>query len=146
MARLAALVDEFAARQGLDPLLPDDEGRFEVTIDADVQIECFERFEQLHLVSPLGTPPVPVGPRRAWFKRLMTYALQRMKHSRSTPALSEQGNVVLLARFGLGRMNVEDLEACLEAHVNALESYRRSLGAAEPPKPVNRLTPFMVRP
>ena len=144
--KLDSLFEAFARRQGIEPPLPDEEGRFEMVFDRDVPVRCFECFEMLHLVSPLATPPAPGGQRKAWLQCLMNYALKRMKDSHSTPALSEDGRLILFARFSIVHLGVEDFEARLEEHVNSLEHYRRLRGNAGPSHPVERPGRVIVRP
>lgn len=145
MARLQELLDEFARRNGIDALEPDDDGRFHVLVDDDVQVACFERFGQLCLVSELGPVPEPGPAGRAWLERLLRYALQRMKHDRGTPADGADGAAVLFARCALADISVGDFEGRLEDHVNALEGYRRALAGAAGPAPA-RLGPAVLRP
>lgn len=76
----------------------------------------------------------------------MNYALHRMKRSRSTPALSDDGSVTLFVRLKLAGMTINDFEAGIEEHLNSVDSYRNVLGTAEPPAPVETLPRSIVRP
>lgn len=146
MRKLQSLVREFALRRGIEPPGPDDQGVFEIGFDPDLRVRCFEWFENLHLVSRLAMPPDPPMQRREWFGRLMNYALHRMKRSRSTPGLSDDGSVTLFARSKLAGMTASDFEAQIEEHLNSVDSYRYVLGAAEPPAPLETLPHSIVRP
>ena len=146
MTRLHQLLDEFAGRNGIEALHPDDEGRFHIVIDDAVRVECFERFGQLHLVSRLGRGPESGDAARAWVRRVLNYALKRMKHSRSTPALREDGDTILFARIGIGGLSADDLETRIEEHVNAVEQYVRLLDASAPPASVTGFPRSIVRP
>lgn len=143
--QLSSLIELFVQRQGMDPLLADERGSYRMVVDSDLVVECFVRFDQLHLVSPLADPPEPGVQRRLWFTRILNYALFRMKRAPSTPVLLEDGSMVLFARRGIGRMNVSTFEFWVEEHVNLLESYRRMLAGwesrpvvARPPQSVYR--------
>ena len=146
MPTLETLLQEFARRQGIATPLPDDRGEFEILFDPGKPVQCFERFGNLHLVSSLAMPPEPAAQRRGWFKRLMNYALHRLKHSRSTPAMSTDGSVTLLARWDLAGTSVDDLETRIEEYLNSIESYRNVLGTAEAPAPLEALPHSIVRP
>ena len=146
MPTLESLLQEFARRHGIATPIPDGRGEFEILFDPDKPVQCFERFGKLHLVSSLAMPPEPAVRRREWFKRLMNYALHRIKHSRSTPAMSADGSVVLLARWDLAGTGVDDLETRIEEYLNSIESYRKVLGASESPAPRETLPNSIVRP
>ena len=146
MPTLESLLHEFARRQGIATLLADDRGEFEILFDPGEPVQCFERFGNLHLVSPIAVPPEPPAQRREWLRRLMNYALHRMKHSRSTPAISEDGSVILLARWDLASTSVDDLETRIEEYLNSIDSYREVLGTAEPPVSLEALPHSIVRP
>ena len=146
MNRLPQLLEEFAGRNGIDALRPDDEGRFRVVVDDEVHVECFERFGQLHLVSHLGRLPGTRDEARAWIRRTLNLALQRMKHSRSTPALREPGEAILFSRVEVDGLSADDLEARIEEHVNAVERYRRLLDAPTPPASMTGFPRSIVRP
>ena len=130
MTRLQQLLEEFAGRNGIDAFRPDDEGRFHIVVDDAVRVECFERFGQLHLVSRLGRGPESGDAARAWVRRVLNFALKRMKHSRSTPALQEDGDAILFARVEVGGLSADDLETRIEEHVDAVEKYQRLLDAS----------------
>ena len=146
MTRLHQLLEEFAGRNGIEALHPDDEGRFHIVVDDAVRVECFERFGQLHLVSRLGPGPESGHAARAWVRRVLNYALKRMKHSRSTPALHEDGDAILFARIEIGGLSADDLETRIEEHVNAVEAYRRLLDASPPSTPMAGFPRSIVRP
>ena len=146
MTRLQQLLAEFAGRNGIDAFHPDDEGRFHIVVDDAVRVECFERFGQLHLVSRLGRGPASGDAARAWVRRVLNYALKRMKHSRSTPALREDGDAILFARVEVGGLSADDLETRIEEHVDAVEKYRRLLDAPPPSTPMAGFPRSIVRP
>lgn len=146
MPRLEPLLGEFARRRGIEPPLADDRGRFEFVFDPDLVLECFARFGNLHLESPLAMPPEPAAERRRWLERLMNYALHRMKDSHSTPAMSEDGSVVLIARWSLAGTSVDVLEARIEEHLNSVERYREVVGSRAPPAGPATLPHAFVRP
>ena len=146
MTRLQRLVEEFAGRNGIGALHPDDEGRFHIVVDDAVRVECFERFGQLHLVSRLGRGPESGDAPRAWVRRVLNYALKRMKHSRSTPALQEDGDAILFARVEVGGLSADDLETRIEEHVDAVEKYRRLLDGSLPSTSMAGFPRSIVRP
>ena len=146
MPTLESLLQEFARRQGIATPIANDRGEFEILFDPDKPVHCFERFGNLHFVSSLAMPPEPAVRRREWFKRLMNYALHRIKHNRSTPAMSADGRVTLLARWDLAGTSVDDLETRIEEYLNSIESYRNVLGAAESPASREALPHSIVRP
>ena len=137
--------EEFSRRNGLEPLRPDAEGRVRITAD-DVEVVCFERFGRLHLISTLGPVPVPEPAARAWLRRVLRHGLKRMKHSRSTPALTADGDAVLYASCAVSQMSVHDLEARIEEHVNACEGYRDMLQSDRAPQSQNLAGPSILRP
>ena len=128
---LASLMELFVRRQGMEPLLADEQGSYRIVVDFGLMVECFERFRQLHLVSPLPDPPEPGVRRRIWLSRVLNYALYRMKQAHSTPVLLEDGSMALFARCGTDGMNIAAFEAWIEQHVNLLEGYQRVLADAE---------------
>ncbi len=146
MLKLKSLVQELAPRLGMEPPLPDDQGCFEIVFDPDVPVRCFESLEDLHLFSPLAMPPEPPVQRREWVKRLMNYALHRMKDSRSTPVLSDDGSVTLFARLSLAGMSVRDFEAGIEEQLNSVDGYRKFLATIEPPASTEMLIRPILRP
>ena len=146
MPTLVSLLQAFARRQGIAAPLPDERGEFEILFDSDKPVQCFERFGNLHLASSIAMPPEPAVHRREWFKRLMNYALHRLKHSRSTPAMSADGSVILLARWNLAGTSVDDLETRIEDYLNSIERYRNVLGTAEAPASLEALPHSIVRP
>ena len=146
MTRLRQLLEEFAGRNGIDGLQPDNEGRFHVVVDDAVRVECFERFGKLHLVSRLGRGPESGDAARAWIRRVLNHALKRMKHGRSTPALRENGDAILFARVEADGLSADDLETRIEEHVNAVESYVRLLDASARPAPMTGFPRSIVRP
>ena len=146
MTRLQRLLEEFAERNGIDAFHPDDEGRFHIVVDDAVRVECFERFGQLHLVSRLGRSPESGDAARAWVRRVLNHALKRMKHSRSTPALREDGDAILFARVEVGGLSADDLEARIEEHVNAAEKYIRLFDACAPSTSMTGFPRSIVRP
>ena len=146
MTRLQQLLEEFARRNGVDAFQPDEEGRFRIVVDDAVRVDCFERFGKLHLVSRLGRGPEPGDAAGRWIRRVLNHALRRMKRSRSTPALQEDGNAILLARVEVGGLSADDLETRIEEHVNAVEDYRRLLDASAAPTPMAGFSRSIVRP
>ena len=146
MTRLQQLLEEFAGRNGIDAFNPDDEGRFHIVVDDAVHVECFERFGQLHLVSRLGRGPESGDAAREWVRRVLSYALKRMKHSRSTPALQENGDAILFARVEVGGLSADDLETRIEEHVDTVEKYRRLLDASPPSTSMAGIPRSIVRP
>ena len=146
MTRVQQLLVEFAGRNGIGAFHPDDEGRFHIVVDDAVRVECFERFGQLHLVSRLGRGPESGDAARAWVRRVLNFALKRMKHSRSTPALQENGDAILFARVEVGGLSADALETRIEEHVNAVEKYRRLLDASPPSTSMAGFPRSIVRP
>lgn len=146
MSRLQLLVRDFAQRNGIESLQPDDAGRYHITVDDEAHIHCFERFENLCLVSPLGPVPAPGESRQAWLKRLLNLALKLMKHGRGTPALTADGNAVLFTRFDIANLSVVELETRIAEHVNALETYRHALDVAATAQPMAAFRQSIVRP
>ena len=146
MTGLQHLLEEIAGRNGIDAFYPDSEGRFHIVVDEEVRVECFERFEQVHLVTPLGRGPGSGDAARAWIRRVLNHALKRMKHSASTPAVREDGEAILFARVEVGGLSAADLEARIEEHVNAVERYRRLLDGSVPSTSMARFPRSIVRP
>ena len=146
MTRLHQLLEEFAGRNGIEALHPDDEGRFHIVVDDAVRVECFERFGQLHLVSRLGRDPESGDAAGTWVRRVLNHALQRMKHSRGTLALQANGDAILFARVEVGGLSAEDLEARIEEQVDAVEKYRRLLDAPTPSTSMAGIPRSIVRP
>ena len=146
MNRLHRLLGEFATRNGIDALHPDDEGRFHIVVDDAVRVECFERFGRLHLVSRLGPGPEPGEAARAWVRSVLNHALKRMKHCRGTLALQANGDAILFARVEVGGLSADGLEARIEEHVDAVEKYRRRLAAPAPSTSPGGIPRSIVRP
>ena len=146
VSKLALLLEELARRNGMDGLDPDGEGRFHIMVDEDVPVACFERFGQLHLVSPLGSVPPAEQGGREWLQRLLNCALMQMKQSRSTPAVGKTGDAVLFGRCEIADLSVQDLEALMEGHLNAFERYRRVLGKGADAKRLRTASAAVLRP
>lgn len=145
MSRLSMLLDEFAGRNAMEMPQADAEGRFHILVD-DVEVACFERFGRLHFVSPLARVPEAPEDGRAWLQRLLNHALGRMKQSRSTPAVLEDGSAFLFGRCEIADVSVQDLESRIEAHVTTLERFRRVIRAADVPRPVRGAAQAVLRP
>ena len=146
MSSLPLLIEDFARRNGIGAMAPDEEGRYHIAVDDSVHVQCFERFGQLYLVSPLGPVPEPLESGRLWLKRLLNHALQRMKHSPGTPALDEAGAAVLFARFDIANLSIVEFEDRVAEHINALESYLRILDAASFTQPAVPFAQSLLRP
>ncbi|MDE0064077.1 MAG: CesT family type III secretion system chaperone [Gammaproteobacteria bacterium] len=146
MSRLPLLIGDFGNRNGIESLRPDEQGRYHMVVDDSVQVQCFERFGQLYLVSPLGPVPEPVEEGQRWLQRLLNHALKRMKHSHGTPALDEEGNAVFFARYDIANLSVVDLEARVSEHINVLESYLDVVDAAAPMQAAAGFAPSFLRP
>lgn len=144
MSGLTVAFEEFSRRNGLEPLQPDDEGRVHVAAD-DVEVACFERFGRLHLVSMIGAVPSAEQTAQAWLRRLLQHGLKRMKNSRSTPALTADGDAVLYGSCAASQLSVHDLEARIEEHVNACAGYRAMLRSERAATP-NMAGPSILRP
>ena len=145
MSALALSLEEFSRQNGLEPLRPDDEGRVRIVAD-DVEVVCFERFGRVHLVSTIGPVPAPEAAAREWLRRLLRHGLKRMKHSRSTPALTDDGDAVLYASCAVRQFSVHDLEERIEEHVNACEGYRAMFQSARAARPANMAGLSILRP
>ena len=130
MPKLNDLMAEFCRNQGIDALSPNENGEYQVVVDDEHRVVCFERFEQLHLLSSLETSRPEQEREEAWFRRILNYALGKMKDSPCTPALLEDGSVALLARLPIARLDPAGFEEFIETHVNVLERYRRGLANA----------------
>ena len=139
---LALALDEFSRQNGLEPLRPDDQDRFRITA-ADVEVVCFERFGRMHLVSTIGPVPTADGAEQEWLKRLLRHGLKRMKHSRSTPALTDAGEAVLFTGCAVGQISVRNLEALIEEHVNTCEGYR-AMFQSERASPATNVAGFSI--
>ena len=146
MSSLQMLMEDFARRNGIDSLQPESDGTYRLLVDDDVQVQCFERFTYLYLLSPLGRVPQPGEARRAWLKRLLNAALKQMKQSPGTPALAEDGSAILYARLETANLSVIDLENRIEAHINALERVRSAMEGAASPAPAARFAQSIMRP
>ena len=132
MSKLQLLMEDFARRNGIAALQSDSDGRYHLLVDDDVQVQCFERFTHLYVLSPLGDLPEPGPARRAWLKRLLNAALKRMKYGRGTAALAEDGSAILYTRCEAANLSVNDLESRIEDHVNSLEGMRQALNGRPP--------------
>lgn len=126
-AKLAVLIKEFAQRQQLGDMAVDGDGRYTLTFDDALQVQCFERFELIHIVSVLGELPKQKGEVFAWLQRLLNYSLTRMKRDMATPSIDEDNRLILFERFASGPANVHDFEERLERYVNTLDEYQRFL-------------------
>lgn len=146
MSRLPLLMEDFAKRNGIGAMPPDEAGRYHILADDSVRVQCFERFGQLHLVSPLGSVPEPVEAGRLWLKRLLNHAFRRMKRSPGTPALDEAGAAVLFARFDVADLSIVEFEDRVAEHINALESYLRVIDAAGSTPPAAPFAQPLLRP
>ena len=144
---LAQLFDEFARRNGMAAPRADGDRRFSLVAD-DVDIACFERFSHLCVVSRLGPPPEARAAQAEWLRRLLNDAFKRMTRSRSTPALDEDGAVVVFSRAALAGLAVQDLETLIEDHLNAHEAYHRTVAGATSHAPgvSDRFAPTALRP
>ena len=143
---LQSLLKDFASRNGVDPLQPDSRGRFHIVVDDELQVQCFERFDQLHFVSPLGVVPESGKEGRSWLQHLLNCALRRMKHSRSTPALEGDNDAILVTRLEVRSLSVHDFETGLEEHINSFAKYRPSLAQAQTLKPIGDAGRSFLRP
>ncbi|MCZ0944095.1 MAG: CesT family type III secretion system chaperone [Gammaproteobacteria bacterium] len=127
MSKLNELMAAFCHKQGIDALSPNEDGEYQVVFDNEHRVTCFERFEQLHLLSSLEASRPAQEPEEVWLKRILNHALGKIKDNPCTPTLLEDGSVALLARLPIARMDLASLEDFIEAHVNALEGFLLSL-------------------
>ncbi len=127
MSKLNQLMADFCRKQGIDALSPNEDGEYQVVFDNEHRVTCFERFEQLHLLSSLEASRPEQEAEDAWLRRVLKHALGKIKHNPCTPTLLEDGSVALLARLPIARVNLASLEDLIEAHVNVLEGFRLSL-------------------
>ena len=146
MSGLHMLMEDLARRNGIGALKPESDGAYRLLVDDDLQVQCFERFAHLYLLSPLGRVPESGEARRAWLKRLLNAALKQMKQGPSTPALAEDGSAVLYARLEAASLSVSDLEIRIEEHINAVERIRSAMEGAASPLPAARFARSIVRP
>ncbi len=146
MSSLQVLMDDFARRNGIDTLQPESDGTYRLLVDDDVQVQCFERFNYLYLLSPLGRVPEPGEARRTWLKRLLNASLKQMKPSPCTPALAQDGSAIVYARLEAANLSVIDLENRIEGHINALEHVRSAVENATSPAPAARFAQSIMRP
>jgi len=130
MSKLNELMADFCRKQGIDALSPNENGEYHVVFDNEHQVTCFERFEQLHLLSSLEASRPAQEAEDAWLKRILKHALGKLKDNPCTPMLLEDGSVALIARLPIARVDLASLEDFIEAHVNVLESFRLSLASS----------------
>ena len=131
MATLESFIADFSSRYRLDELATDENGIYTVTFDDDIEVRCFEKFGLVHFISVLdalpGTETLP------WLKRLLNYALMRMKYSNVAVTLDEDDQVLLHTRFELDGIKAYEFEERLECYVNVLEECRYFLSRKSRP-------------
>ncbi len=127
MAKLAVLMSELVQRYEIENLTADEQGRYTLTFDDDLEVQCFEKFDLIHLIASLGHLPQQQTQVADWLRHLLHYALMRLKHHTSTPTLDENNRVLLFERFETSNINSQDFEEKLEQYVNGLEEYQRFL-------------------
>lgn len=127
---------DFARRRQIATPAGDAEAGYLLVFDDSLRLHCFERFNSLHLVSPLGRPPEERGARRQWLRRLLNTALTFMKDAPITPMLAEDGEVALFSRLDdIDMMPMPAFEENLERHVNCLETFQREMAPEAAAKP-----------
>ncbi len=126
MTRLDLHIAAFAKRHRIDDLIADDENVYTLTFDDELEIRCFETFDLIHLVARLERLPEQEREVEARLRKILNYALMRMKHSRATPVLDEDNRLLLFNRF-VATASDHVFEEKIEQFVNALEEYRRFL-------------------
>lgn len=146
MSKLNEVMARFCRNQGIEALSPDEHGEYRIVFDGENRVACFERFDQLHLLSRLEVPPAEGGREEAWLKRILKHGLRRMKDSPCTPALLEDGGLSVFTRLPMADLDAMVLEELIEAHVNALEGYRRSLANAAVPTRFSGPSQMILRP
>ena len=131
MVKLENFIADFSKRYQLDNLTADEKGTYTVTFDGDMEVRCFERFGLVYFISVLDI--LPEKETLAWLKRLLNYALMRVKHSSAAATLDADNRVLLHTRFELGDLKAYEFEEKLERYVNVLEEYRHFLTQASQP-------------
>ena len=128
-------MSEFARRQRIANPAGDAETGYRLRFDDSLELRCFERFNNLHLVSPLGPPPDDVEARRQWLRGLLNQALIHIRQHPTTPMLETNGEVALFSRFDdIRNMPPIVFEDVIENHINCLESLARVLTTQAPPR------------
>ncbi len=102
-----------------------------MTFDDDIEVRCFEKFGLAYFVSVLDA--LPVQETLVWLKRLLNYALMRLKYSSVAATLGADDRLFLHTRFELGDLKAYEFEERLECYVNVLEEYRHFL--SQTPRP-----------
>lgn len=127
MVGLALHIATFAERHSIADLKADDENIYTLTFDDELEIRCFENFDLIHLVAHLERLPEQDSEMAACLRKVLNYALMRMKYSRATPVLDEDNRLLLFERFMADTSN-QVFEEKIEQFVNVLEGYRHFLG------------------
>ena len=129
MAKLKLLLKEFSKQHHFDEPLADDQGIYLLIIDG-MEVKCFEKFGKGYFCSKLATLPEQTSsPLPVVLKNLMNHALARIKSQRCGLGLEKNGDLVLFERFDIDSINLRDFCELLEKYSNALEEYRRFVGA-----------------
>ena len=145
MAGLEQHIAIFAERHGIDDLMADDENVYTLTIDDELEIRCFENFDLIHLVAHLERLPEQDREVEVRLRKVLNYALMRIKYSRATPVLDEDNHLLLFERF-VANTSAQMFEEKIERFVNVLEEYRHFLGQREATSPLRADSALMFRP
>ena len=145
MAGLELHISAFAERYRIDDLSANNENTYILTFDDDLEIRCFENFDLIHLVAHLERLPEQDSEAEARLRKVLNYALMRMKYSRATPILDGDNCLLLFERF-VANISGPMFEEKIEQFVNVLEEYRHFLGQRGTTSPLRADNAMMFRP
>lgn len=122
MSRVDLLLEKLAASHQMDAPEPDAEGSYHLTVDSEITVRCFEKFDLVHLVSPL--PALPSGEDNAdrLLRRLLQRVMMHAKRSKAAVTMDEQGHLYLVDRFPASLAETE-FEDRLAVFINTVESH-----------------------
>lgn len=146
MTSLDDVIAQFCRNQGIGGLSANEDGEYHLYFDGGNPVVCFERFQQLHLVSPLDAEPSEHERESEWLRRILNYSLRKMKDNASTPVLLEDGRLALFSRSPMVNLTAAALEGLLEKHVNALEGFRQWLSRPKGLPHGSAFSQLIVRP
>ena len=141
MARLDVLISEFATRHQVDDLVADEDGRYALTFDDDLEVQCFERFNLVHFTSSLDNLLETDGDVSDRLRHLLNYALMRMKNCPCALGMADDDRLILFERFESDGIGTGDFEEKLERFVNSLEEFKRFL-SKDRSSPASRSVPI----
>lgn len=125
---LERLLEQFAARWGLDTPKPDEQSRYSLVLDGSLRIILFQSGDQIYLDGHPGSLPEDsrqAGEQLGDILRKLLAGFEKYEEVLSLDPVSD--DVLLFRRLPARTLDLANLEKAIEAFSNRLEFWMREL-------------------